>query len=224
MLESEVYRMNTTRDRPRSRTREKILEAALSAFLERGYEGATVREICRLAGVNVAAVHYHFQDKRGLYLAVVSGLFQRMQERYPPDGGVSPDAPAEARLRGFVFSFLAGILLGDGGPDLEKKSQLLARSLDAASPVLDRLIEMHIREHVGILKGLVVELLGTDAPEETLCVQSIIGQCMHYLHNRPVAQRLAPYVPRTRDDVERLTGHIVRFSLGGMHAVRGARV
>ena len=51
-------------------TRERLLRAALQVFAERGYEAATIREICGRAGANVAAVHYHFGGKIQLFQAV----------------------------------------------------------------------------------------------------------------------------------------------------------
>ncbi len=62
--------------RPASRkardlTRDKLIEAAGHVFAERGYRAATIREICRRAGANVAAVNYTFGDKMGLYTEVL---------------------------------------------------------------------------------------------------------------------------------------------------------
>lgn len=48
-------------------TKELILEAARKNFCERGFEGASVRDICVQAGANVSAIKYHFGGKEGLY-------------------------------------------------------------------------------------------------------------------------------------------------------------
>src|SRR6478736_10533894 len=53
------------------KTRDKILSAAGEVFAEQGFEGATIRAITERAGVNVAAVNYHFRDKAELYNRVV---------------------------------------------------------------------------------------------------------------------------------------------------------
>ena len=53
-------------------TRERLLEAASRVFAEKGYEKATVREICTAAKVsNLAAVNYYFGDKERLYIESV---------------------------------------------------------------------------------------------------------------------------------------------------------
>src|SRR5229473_4084962 len=52
-------------------TRDKLIEAAGHVFAERGYRAATIREICRRAGANIAAVNYTFGDKMGLYTEVL---------------------------------------------------------------------------------------------------------------------------------------------------------
>jgi len=47
-------------------TREKILDAAEALFAEHGFEGASMRMITARAGVNLAAVNYHFGSKENL--------------------------------------------------------------------------------------------------------------------------------------------------------------
>jgi AcrR family transcriptional regulator len=52
-------------------TRERLLQAATRLFADNGFRGASVRDICNLAGANPGAVSYHFGGKRQLYRAVL---------------------------------------------------------------------------------------------------------------------------------------------------------
>src|SRR5581483_10822770 len=52
-------------------TRERILDTAERLFAENGYSGTSLRAIIHHAGVNLAAVHYHFKSKEALLEAVV---------------------------------------------------------------------------------------------------------------------------------------------------------
>ena len=55
-----------------SGTQQAILDAARAAFTEAGYDGATVRNIARAAGVDPALVHHYFDDKAALVAEVVA--------------------------------------------------------------------------------------------------------------------------------------------------------
>ncbi|MBC7538984.1 MAG: TetR/AcrR family transcriptional regulator [Bacteriovorax sp.] len=48
-------------------TRDLILAEARKHFCEKGFEGASIRDICEGAKVNVSAIKYHFGGKEGLY-------------------------------------------------------------------------------------------------------------------------------------------------------------
>ena len=52
-------------------TRQRILEAAALEFAEKGFAGARVDEIARLANVNKATIYYHIGDKEALYSRVL---------------------------------------------------------------------------------------------------------------------------------------------------------
>ena len=52
-------------------TREAILDAARSAFAERGFDGASIRSIASAAGVDPALVHHYYGPKEQLFLATV---------------------------------------------------------------------------------------------------------------------------------------------------------
>lgn len=55
------------KDPPSDNTKDLILDAARKHFCEKGYEGASIREICDEAHANVSAIKYHFGGKEGLY-------------------------------------------------------------------------------------------------------------------------------------------------------------
>lgn len=56
----------------KQRTREKILAAAAELFATRGYEGATIRDIARGAGMSTGAVFASFADKSDLFGEIVA--------------------------------------------------------------------------------------------------------------------------------------------------------
>src|SRR3954469_24673963 len=93
-----------------AQTRLRLLEAAAKEFAEHGFHHAPVRDICKRAEANVAAVNYHFGDKEGLYAATLKHWISVALEQYPPLMGVSPEAPAAERLLGFVRGMLQRML------------------------------------------------------------------------------------------------------------------
>jgi len=52
-------------------TRQAVLDAARQLFAERGYDGASVRDIAGAAGVDPALVHHYFGSKQELFLTVL---------------------------------------------------------------------------------------------------------------------------------------------------------
>lgn len=88
-------------------TKTKMIEAAVTLFAKQGYAAVSVREVARVAGVNVAAVSYHFGGKEGLYQAV-------LEEQFAPIAGLLEKLPqlsamsGESRLRLYADS-IAGI-------------------------------------------------------------------------------------------------------------------
>lgn len=57
-------------------TEEKIKAAAKKVFLEKGFDGATTRDIAQEAGLNSALMNYYFRSKEKLFLAVFEELLQ----------------------------------------------------------------------------------------------------------------------------------------------------
>lgn len=61
-------------------TRERLMQAALQVFAERGVKGATTREIAQVAGVNEATLFRTFQSKDFLLKALVESAAQKIRD------------------------------------------------------------------------------------------------------------------------------------------------
>ena len=80
-------------------TKDRILDAAESLFMEHGFEATSLRAITAAAGVNLAAVNYHFGSKEELFQAVLTRRLDPMnQERARPPDARSSTTPAPAPL------------------------------------------------------------------------------------------------------------------------------
>jgi AcrR family transcriptional regulator len=71
-MTSVVDQHNGRRSRDAGASRRALLEAAGALFHERGYTGATVRDIAERAGIDAALIARYFGCKEGLYLAVLA--------------------------------------------------------------------------------------------------------------------------------------------------------
>lgn len=209
------------REQPAS-TRDRILEAATEVFLDKGFAAATVRDICKRAGANVAAVNYHFKDKGGLYLAVLENIMVSHLRVYPPDQGLGGNPTVEERLEAFVRSFLSRIILGDGKCDPDATTRLMAEAMVSPSPYLDHLARFHMLPLKERILGIVSDFLGE--PRDSRLVldsaSSIVGQVLLYFYMQPAMDALGPGIKPGPEDVDRLAAHITAFSLAGLHEAR----
>ena len=197
-----------------SNTRDRILEAAGEVFAEVGFRCATVRTICERAGVNVAAVNYHFGSKEKLYYEVLKYWHEFAIKKYPPLLGVNETAPPEEKLRAFILSLLFRIL-DKGKPAWF--GRLMGREMAEPTRAFDHMVKEVMRPLNELLASIVQRIVGTRASEEAirLCCTSIIGQCVYYYNARYIAQLFG----RDMSSPERIEGvadHIMRFSLKGL--------
>ena len=78
-------------------TQERILEAALAAFSEAGFDGASTREIAARAGVPLGLLRYYFGDKPQLWQASVDRAFRELEAGFAAI--LENPEPAEIRER-----------------------------------------------------------------------------------------------------------------------------
>jgi len=197
-------------------TRARLLDAAREAFSQHGFQGATVRDICRRAGANVAAVSYHFGSKDDLLAEALNFAQLKSLQATNTKAGECP----EVRMRLFIRDFML-MLLDEENPS--SQCRIMARELADPTPALDQIVREAIAPLHEFLGGLLREIMEDEASEAQLqhCAHSIIGQCLFYRHSHPVLQRLYPELRYNRKEIETLAGHIADFSLAGIRQVSG---
>ncbi len=84
----------------RSHLRGRILQEATRLFVERGYNGISMREISEALTVSKAALYYHFKDKEALLLAILTGYLDEIETLL--DANCPPVQDARTRLTHLV--------------------------------------------------------------------------------------------------------------------------
>jgi len=198
-------------------TRRKLIDSAGAIFAEHGFHKATVREITDRAGVNVAAINYHFRDKAELYRAVLSECHCTAQAV----GGPLKlgDGPPEERLRFYIDQFLNRLL----HPDRPKwHGMLMAREMTEPSDALDIIVEEAIRPQAREMEKIINELTKGKVSKDRVWMIgfSVVSQCLFYLHDRPLIERLYPKFASKPPSIEQLVDHIYAFSLAAIRAAQ----
>jgi AcrR family transcriptional regulator len=228
-----VFDMNTALQaaaRPRRRspaqagsdpTRDKLLEAAGREFADRGYDAATIREICRRAGANVAAVNYHFRDKQGLYAQVLL----RMAGEARIEGmraALDQTAPPEEILRRVIKARMQG--LGAHRPP-DWHFRIVAREFSHPTPAMSRMIDKVSRPLYEGMLGLIGRIIGLPADDEKtrLCTFSVMGQIILYALAGPILMKLWAGLKMTTEQMDLIADHIADFSLAYLRETQASR-
>lgn len=97
------------RSSPKMEGRALVLEAAASAFMERGYAATTLDHVAALLGTTKGQIYHYYRSKLDLYFDVAVGAFFMINERINPlldESGVA----AVERLRNVLRAFAAEIM------------------------------------------------------------------------------------------------------------------
>jgi AcrR family transcriptional regulator len=207
-------------------TRQRLIEAAILTFAEKGFDGAGIREIAQRAKANSALVTYHFSGKEGLYLECLRFIFARKACRVAelaaapsPEG---PDARAAAlqQLKNHIWAFMQDLMACDPAdpqdPLGEAAMALMAREMQAPRPVSSALLMEQIRPHVDHLMQCLQVLRPDLSWGELLNMgMSIQGQLLYFRNSLGIA-RLIRGNPNYPEDLEEVIRHFTDFSLRGL--------
>ncbi|MBQ8173375.1 MAG: TetR/AcrR family transcriptional regulator [Mailhella sp.] len=90
-------------------TRRHILETAVRLFAEHGYADTTSKMICREAGVNIAAVNYHFGSRDDLYRAVLDDVHEHIVNVRAMEEIMNFNGTAREKLGMVLDAYIANI-------------------------------------------------------------------------------------------------------------------
>ena len=199
-------------------TSQKLLEVAGEVFAEEGFRATTVREICRRANTNVAAINYHFGDKEKLYEGVFRYIhsFDCVQDSV--DEAATIENPTEA-LKIFISEMLRKMLCSG---NFSWKGKLMAREMVDPSPALDLIIDLWFRPCWNQLKVISSKLIEKDfnSIENEIAASSVLAQCFFYKHAREVLIRISPDFKYDDAQITMLSKHLSAFALGGLEALK----
>lgn len=145
-------------------SRDRILDSALDAFLDRGLIGASVGDISSASAASVGSIYHHFEGKEGLAATVYTAALADFQHAFA--NAVTNAADAEQGVRAGVKSVLRWCVR-----DQPDAARFLLTAADAArGPATDRLAELNrdffarvlgwwrLHAHYGALRELDLDL------------------------------------------------------------------
>src|SRR5271155_4139508 len=116
----------------------KILDHATAVFYEKGYEGASMRDLSRVTGMSLAGLYYYFESKEELLYLIQKHYFTIVVERLRKR--LEDVADAEARVRTFILNHFEYFLAENykATKVLSKEDDVLAGALGAEITALKR--------------------------------------------------------------------------------------
>ncbi len=191
--------------------REALLAASVEAFVDRGFDGASLNAILAAAGMSKGQFYHHFRDKDELYLGVVEALVDRKRawfEAHPVALSTDPFTALGELIR-------AGLEFSRQDPQLDAFGRAFLR--ERGRPIFARALE---RFSAGAAPG-VAEVLGRgfaagafrgDLPPAFVAraIGVVLQHVTDLLGDRP-------------EEIERGLDHAVRFLRGGLGADPGGR-
>jgi len=199
-------------------TKEQIISVAERLFAERGFAGTTLRNVVSEAGVNLAAVHYHFGSKEDLFRAVVARFARPVVEqelRLLAELQAGSELPSVEAILTVVFKPSLEILSQD--PDTRLvRAQFMGRCRTEPEP-----IQSIANEEFAAATDACLDVLQRVLPEQSrsqlhwkfdLVIAALI---------RVLTEAGKPYAllkSNNLEDVEATTQQLVRFLSLGMRS------
>jgi AcrR family transcriptional regulator len=190
-------RASATPRRPRAvrdDIRERLLEAALLEFGDKGFDGASTRAIAQRIGAHQPQINYHFASKEALWTAAVDHLFGELAARMQ---GLVPDPRAEPAELAETFAEIVRrfVAFAAEHPELNR---IMVHEATSDSPRLTWMTNRHVRPLYETLRPVWRRLrrAGIAAPVDDRFVHYVLVGAASLLYvNAPEARLLTGVEP-----------------------------
>lgn len=193
-----------------------MIDEASRIFAEKGYAKSSTREICVAAGLNAAAIHYHFGDKAGLYRAVLLGPIQAIAGQLT--GFDAPGLPLAESLARLLGPFVGEDAGEDGQaptPGADDGLRLYLREMVEPTPVFAEAVAEHIGPVHAAMARLFARHIGLDEPDEDVhrLVFGLVAMAHDYCMSRQFMNAVAPQLLAGAQPLHRARERLVDWGI-----------
>ncbi len=195
-----------TRSEQREVTRERIVEAALEAFAEKGFHGASTRDIAGRAGTNQGLITYHFRSKDDLWRAAADRIFGLLAKHMAEQLGPLPSAPPRERVREAIRIY---VRFAAAHPELFR---LMVDEGKNSERRMKWLVDTHLKPRYELLAGLRgIRSAGLDPTSLPHAYYAIAGAASLIFAVAPECRRLTNLDPETHAAIEAHAEFVARM-------------
>ena len=214
----------------RQTTKDRLLDAAERLFAEKDFGEVSIRELATAAGVNTAAVNYHFQGKDNLFAEVVRRRFLAQRDRTLASlaaavaaGGERP--PLDGIIRAITGAYLHGALASREGAGV---MAVIAREMHRSGATHHGMVfkDMIAPVFAAFSAAMLKARPGLRQEQVNWLIASVVGQIHHFIMRRlkydglPVGDETRAFMGQAFPVlaapvdvyVARVTDHVARFS------------
>ena len=195
-----------TRAQQRADTRERIVDAALEAFAEKGFRGASTRDIAQRAGTNQGLITYHFRSKDELWRAAADRLFDMLDASLGESlDSVASDDPRE-RAREVIRAY---VRFTAARPELFRLMVDVGKNTEAR---MSWLVDTHVRPRFDrFMRAGEVRVASVDDALLPHAYYVMVGAASLIFAVAPECRRLTGIDPASEAVIERHADFVARL-------------
>lgn len=178
-------------------TRDRIIKAALAAFSEHGFDGASTRDIASRAEANQGMIRHYFGGKEELWKTSVQKLLDDLDQKIA--GMMEVLSPLDEKTRSTLL-IRQFVLYSGRNPELHR---IIMHESASDNPRSQWLMNEGIGPRMQGLVGMIHQKSGKPIEGIVHHVFAFVGAATHLFSVAPTIQRLFGFDPLSEEAIER---------------------